>query len=206
MTSIETLASWGLAAIAVICLLLLVVGQRTRQPQPRRRMPPPRDATRQLRDVLDAEFSALPVMRHMEYQAFKVVEAEALALRRGLRVFSQTALGAILRTPSDRAFRAINSKRVDALVIGPTGLPLLVVEYQGSGHHQNDAAARDAVKREALRKAGVAFLEVFEHTSEDQIRRQVRDLLALPAPASARPAAPPPRDGAQLVAGPWSAR
>lgn len=208
---LQSVAIWGLSIIAVMCLLLIVGQQVSRRP---RRLSRPRDPTRHLRYVLDAEFSAIPVMRHMEYQAFKVVEREALSLKRGLRVFSQTALGAVLKTPDEQAFWAINSKRVDVLVVGANGMPLLVVEYQGSGHHQNDAAARDAVKREALRKAGVAYLEVFEHTGDDHMRAQVREALERMTAASTRP--PPPQRprapepapgvGAQTIEGPWTTR
>ena len=60
----------------------------------------------------------------------------------------------------DLAFRSINSKRLDFLIIDHSGLPALAVEYQGHGHYQNRAFMRDAVKREAVRKAKVKFLEI----------------------------------------------
>lgn len=175
--SLETVATWGLAAIAVFSLLMLVGRQGLAAFAPRRKFRRPRDATQHLRYVLDADFAAVPVMQRMEFRAFQAVEREALSLRRGYRVFSQTALGSVLKTPNSQAFWAINSKRVDALVIAPNGLPVLAVEYQGSGHYQNDAAARDAVKREALRKAGVQYLEVFEHMDDTEIRRLAREAL-----------------------------
>lgn len=53
----------------------------------------------------------------------------------------------------------------------------MAIEYQGSGHYQNDAAARGAVKREALRKAGVGYLEVFPNESVEQIRRHLLEYL-----------------------------
>jgi hypothetical protein len=200
--NLQTVATWGLSIIAVVCLFVLGAQVRGRP----RRLWRPRDPTRHLRYVLDADFAATPVMRHMEYQAFKVVEREVLSLRRGLRVFSQTALGAVLKTPDEQAFWAVNSKRVDVLVVGPNGMPLLVVEYQGSGHHQNDAAARDAVKREALRKAGVEYLEVFEHTNDDEIRRMVREAINRRAPAPRRPASATSAGAQQAMSGSWVTR
>ena len=104
-------------------------------------------------------------------------EDVAVTARRGHRVYAQTSLGEILSSPSEDAFRSINSKRVDILVVDCRGWPALAVEYQGNGHYQGSAAARDAIKREALRKAGVRYLEVFEDNSPEQIRSVVREHL-----------------------------
>ena len=71
------------------------------------------------------------------------------------RVMAQVSLGEVLSSPDARAYSTINSKRVDLLIISRSGDPIAAVEYQGGGHYQGTAAARDAVKREALRKAGV---------------------------------------------------
>lgn len=116
-------------------------------------------------------------MNRLEYRAFKIIEDDLAAARRGYRVFAQTSLGEILQSTDRNAFRSINSKRVDILVVDPGGWPVLAVEYQGCGHYQGTAAARDAIKKEALRKAGVRFIEVFESDNDDQIRHRVREQL-----------------------------
>ena len=52
------------------------------------------------------------------------------------------------------------------------------LEYQGTGHHQGSAAARDAVKKEALRKAGVGYHEVVAgHTTPKELRLLVEKLV-----------------------------
>jgi Protein of unknown function (DUF2726) len=52
------------------------------------------------------------------------------------------------------------------------------IEYQGSGHHQGTAAARDAVKKEALRKAGIGYHEVVAgHTTPSDLKRLVEKLV-----------------------------
>jgi hypothetical protein len=54
------------------------------------------------------------------------------------------------------------------------------IEYQGSGHHLpgNVAAARDAVKKEALRKAGIGYHEVVAgETTPAELRRLVEKLV-----------------------------
>jgi len=139
------------------------------------------DSADQLRWVMNARFEAVRVMNIEEYRVFKEVEAEVGALRAGHRVFSQTALGEVIRSSDRLAHSAINSKRVDVLVIAPNGLPVLAVEYQGGGHYQADAAARDAVKKEALRRAGVAYVEIVTAETPEDIRRKVRMALAAAA-------------------------
>src|SRR3546814_19792460 len=78
----------------------------------------------------------------------------------GWRAMGQVSLGEILASPNEAAFFAVNSKRVDLLIVDADCRPLHAVEMQGQGHHQSDnTAARDAVKREALRRAGIGHLE-----------------------------------------------
>lgn len=132
------------------------------------------DSAEQLRWVMAASFSPKRVMNWHEYKMFKVVETEAYACNCGYRVFAQTSLGEVIRSKDQRAHSAINSKRADVLVVGRDGLPVLAVEFQGQGHYQFDAAARDAVKKEALRRAGVGYLEIFGDDGPDVIRAKVR--------------------------------
>jgi len=134
-------------------------------------------AAQQLSAVMAAPFEKQKVLSWPEYKVFSIIEDVAVTARRGHRVYAQTSLGEILSSPSDDAFRSINSKRVDILVVDCRGWPALAVEYQGNGHYQGSAAARDAIKREALRKAGVRYLEVFEDNSPEQIRSVVREHL-----------------------------
>ena len=49
---------------------------------------------------------------------------------------------------------------------------------QGKGHHQsNNTAARDAVKREALRRAGIGYVEVVSGDTPAEVRAVVRKLV-----------------------------
>jgi hypothetical protein len=131
----------------------------------------------QLDAVMAAPFKKRKLLSREEFRVFKIAVDEAAAARRGHRVFAQTSLGEILRSPDDDAFHSINSKRVDVLIIDPWGWPELAVEYQGTGHYQGTAAARDAIKKEALRKAGVRYLEVSADHSDEQIRSLIREQL-----------------------------
>jgi hypothetical protein len=120
------------------------------------------------------------VMSKEEYRVFKVVEAEVRSVGKGFRVLSQTSLGEIIGSDDQKAFSSINSKRVDILIMNAFGEPIAAFEYQGGGHHQGSAAARDAIKREALRRAGVHFVEVLDNHSPDEIAQLVRRIFRDP--------------------------
>jgi len=128
-----------------------------------------------------AEFTKKKLMGFNEYKVFKVVEDDVSRMRSGHRVFAQTSLGEILQSSDGRAHSSINSKRIDILVIAPDGYPAVAIEYQGEGHYQGNAAARDAVKKEALRKAGVRYLEVSHGMSPDAVRGLLRAALGYSA-------------------------
>ena len=104
---------------------------------------------------------------------------EIAAAKKGHRAFAETSLGEVLESPDNDAFHSINAKRVDILVVDKGGWPVFAVEYQGPGHYQGTAAARDAIKKEALRRAGVGYIEVTQDDSEDQVRLRIREQLGL---------------------------
>ena len=135
------------------------------------------DVGQQLHAVMGASFERRRLLNRSEYEAFKIIEAEITAARRGFRVFAQTCLGEVLASPDENAFRSINGKRVDFLVVDRGGWPVVAIEYQGAAHYQGTAAARDAVKKEALRKAGVRYVEILQDDTEEQIRSRVREQL-----------------------------
>lgn len=130
-------------------------------------------ATRQLETVMKATFEARPLMSRAESSVFYVAERALKRLDIKGHVMAQVCLGEILRTPEEAAFRAINSKRVDILLVSAKGLPLAAIEYQGEGHYQGTAYARDAVKKAALQRAGVAYIEVTPQHSADDIEREI---------------------------------
>jgi Protein of unknown function (DUF2726) len=87
------------------------------------------------------------------------------------------------RSKADKAYRDINSKRCDLLLIDHNGFPVVALEYQGSGHDiGGDAGQRDAVKRHALEQAGVRYVEIRAGTTSDEMQRIIRQLLTVAAP------------------------
>lgn len=134
--------------------------------------------------VSAVEFEPQPLLNRSEFQVLVLLEAVARDLNAGFRVMAQTSLGEILRPKrtwrrmdSDLAYRSINSKRSDFVVVDRFGIAVLAVEYQGRGHYQGNAVQRDAVKREAFRSAKVAFLEIPMDFDGSEVGRTVRHIL-----------------------------
>jgi hypothetical protein len=68
------------------------------------------------------------------------------------------------------------------LIADRDGHPIVVLEYQGSGHDLDGTAMRrDEIKRIALERAGVRFIEIKDGTAPAEIQRTIRDLLRPPA-------------------------
>lgn len=138
--------------------------------------PPAADPADQLRIVMQSSFERRKLLSRNEARVFQQVEKAAHGTDRGWRVMAQVSLGEILKSPDPHAYSAINSKRVDILLISSDGTPIAAIEYQGSGHYLGTAAARDAVKREALRRAGIAFIEIRPDHGADDIAREIERL------------------------------
>lgn len=136
------------------------------------------DSADQLRLVMAADFAVQPLLNRSETRLFRELDRLVVARHPGWQVMAQVSLGEILRSKSPAAYRCINSKRVDLLVVDAGCNAVAAIEYQGSGHYLSDAAARDAVKKEALRKAGIGYHEVVAgHTTPGDLRALVEKLV-----------------------------
>lgn len=127
---------------------------------------------------MGAKFTARPLLNRPEAMLFKALDAAVIARNPGWQVMAQVSLGEFLTSADKDAYLAVNSKRVDFALMDPDARVIHAIEYQGSGHHQGTAAARDAVKKEALRKAGIGYHEVVAgHTTAGELRRLVEKLV-----------------------------
>lgn len=135
-------------------------------------------AAEQLRRVMAADFKARPLLNRPESALFEALDKAVIARNPKWQVMAQVSLGEFLSSPDRNAYSAVNSKRVDFALMDDKCCVRHVVEYQGTGHHQGSAAARDAVKKEALRKAGIGYHEVVAgHTTPAELKRLVERLV-----------------------------
>lgn len=134
------------------------------------------DAPDQLRIVLGAQFRARPLLNKPEQRLLAHLDRTLAREAPDWRAMAQVSLGEILASEDRDAFMAINSKRVDFLVVDAASRPLHAIEFQGTGHHQASAAARDAVKREALRRAGIGFVEITSGDTPAELGATIRKL------------------------------
>lgn len=135
----------------------------------------------------DIPFERQSLMNKTEFRVFATVEKVLTRNNSGYRVMAQTSLGEVLRTgrpASDaaarKAYAVINCKRLDIAIIDRAGYLALAIEVQGTGHYQQASTfIRDAVKKEALRRAGVDLLEVMPDWETAKITQEVSQRLKL---------------------------
>lgn len=139
-------------------------------------------AADQLKAVMKADFRPRSLLNKSEAAVFAALDKAVIARNPGWQVMAQVSLGEFLASPDKDAYLAVNSKRVDFALMDEKCRVRHAIEYQGSGHHTDaSAAARDAVKKEALRKAGIGYHEVVAgHTTAGELRMLVEKLVPLP--------------------------
>ncbi|WP_245520697.1 MULTISPECIES: DUF2726 domain-containing protein [unclassified Mesorhizobium] len=161
-----------------------ILGGLWAEPKPVSPPPKPTDPADQLRIVMGATFTVQALLNKSEARVFKALDRMVIACNPGWQVMAQVSLGEILRSADADAYSCINSKRVDLLLVDENCQPRHALEYQGHAHHQGSAAARDAVKKEALRRAGISYHEIVGgHTTPSELRRLVEKLVERPASA-----------------------
>lgn len=136
-------------------------------------------AAEQLKVVSRAKFSSRSLLNKSEAKVFDALDKAVIERNPGWQVMAQVSLGEFLASPDKDAYAAVNSKRVDFALMDENCRVIHALEYQGSGHHTgSSAAARDAVKKEALRKAGIGYHEVVAgHTTPSELRALVEKLV-----------------------------
>ena len=133
---------------------------------------------------MGADFTIQPLLNKSEARVFKELDSMVISCNPGWQVMAQVSLGEILRSRNADAYSCINSKRVDLLLVDENCRPRHAIEYQGGAHYQGTAAARDAVKKEALRRAGISYHEVVSgHTTPSELRQLVDKLVDRPQAA-----------------------
>lgn len=80
-------------------------------------------------------------------------------------VFCQVPLGAMLASnaPNGRLKRTILSRRPDFVIVNYSHKPIIIIEYQGSGHGlrgEEETSANDGIKRSVAKQAGLKLIEI----------------------------------------------
>jgi hypothetical protein len=119
------------------------------------------------------------LLNKSEAKLFRAIDKWVLELQPGWQVMAQVSLGEILKCEDKAAYACINAKRVDLLIVDDECRPLHAIEYQGGAHFKgaHATAARDAVKKEALRRAGIGYVEVVGGEMSPAELRQVVEKL-----------------------------
>ena len=207
----EVFGNLGLPSLILLGLLAFILVRLRLRPARRRRWyskpsdftpkwtPQPAAARTDLKDphaqigvIAWVEFETTPLLNREEARLLPILEAAVRDFGQGHRLMAQTSLGEILRPRNGSgtqdqlrdAYASINSKRLDFAIFDRRGHLSAAIEYQGSGHFgAQNAFMRDAVKREALRKAGVPYIEIANDFDAADVRNRIEHILT---PASAR--------------------
>ena len=141
-----------------------------------------RDPANQSRFVREGDFfTKAPINAESFKTVFSVVEKQLNREFPGYRILAEVNLGAFLKTKvdthgkrNDRAFRSINSKRVDFLIIDRFGNPALAIEYHGTFKRTDGQLSSDEVKRLVFCKVSLPVIEVPALTESREVARLVR--------------------------------
>lgn len=132
---------------------------------------------RYIEAVAKMDFRRKRLLNKGEYKLLRALESLVPDLGPHFRLMAQTSLGEIIEpigAPMSKdwkaAFHAINAKRLDFAIFDGAGYLVCAIEYQGQGHYQDGAFMPDAVKREALRLAGVPLVEIGPDFTKDEVR------------------------------------
>lgn len=137
-----------------------------------------RSPTAALQHVTDSRFSARRLITTNEEQIFDALESIVRELDLDWRVMAQVNLADIVESADPEALAAIGDQRVALLIVSAAQMPLAAVEYQGLGQVRDESTLRAAIRREALRRADVDYIEVRSNDTPDVLREQVRRLAA----------------------------
>lgn len=136
------------------------------------------DAADQLRIVMGAGFAIQPLLNRSESRLFHELDRLVLARNPDWHVMAQVSLGENLRSQDVDAYACVNSK-AGRPAAGRPGLPA-PARGRIPGHRPppDRRPARDAVKKEALRRAGIGYHEVVAgYTTPSDLRRLVEKLV-----------------------------
>lgn len=116
-------------------------------------------------------YAAQTALRELGYQGWHIHGQVSYG-----RIFKSSAPEDYIKAIGFDPHRAFNSKSADVVIADNEGMPVLVIEYQGSGHDPRN----DVIKEYVCEKAGVTLLPIYpEPITPDQPLRDCIDLNAV---------------------------
>lgn len=134
------------------------------------------------------KFTRAKLLNRPETQLYKLLVRD---VPQGWVVMCQVSYGAMVANKSFGRYSTINAKRADFVILDTDLAVRAVIEYQGTGHFgfstqgRKRAKASDAVKRKALREAGLLLIEVPAKIDPEWVRSEVRGLTLATAVSAA---------------------
>ncbi len=113
-----------------------------------------------LRTVSDSRFAPRRFLSEVWAQRLNDIEELVADLGENWRVIPFVALDQILASSDEAANRAIAGQRVDMLIVTAAHMPVGAIQYRPVADMEEQEALRDALRTEALRRAGVACLQL----------------------------------------------
>lgn len=136
------------------------------------------DDVARLRHVSDARFLVKRLMTDNEAIVLSEIESIIDEIAEPWRVLAQVGLAQVIGSVSAEASASIDGQVAAMVIVTADRTPIAVVEYQSLGQVRGDDVMRDAIKREALRRAGIAFIEVRASDEPGDLRRDMTSLAA----------------------------
>lgn len=137
-------------------------------------------SNKQLSEVLKCKFEKQRLFNHTEEKIYRLlIEMINTHAKGHFKVNGQTSLGEILKCKERFGFNAINSKRIDLLIVNRDLMPVAAIEVNGTGHYQNNALERDEIKRAAIESAGIKYIAVRENeNAREKLHRELLHVLS----------------------------
>jgi hypothetical protein len=137
------------------------------------------DSVARLRIVSDTNFSLRRLLTEREAERLAEVEGILADLGVDWRVMPQVSLSDILAAEDETAWRALGGQRVAMVILAANQMSIAAVDYQPMGQVREEDAVLDAVRREALRRSGIEYIELRANDGSDMLRGTLTELAGM---------------------------
>ena len=137
------------------------------------------DSVTRLRLVSDTNFSLRRLLTEREAERLAEVEGILADLEVDWRVMPQVSLSDILAAEDESAWRALGGQRVAMVILAANQMSIAAIDFQPMGQVREEDAVLDAVRREALRRSGIEYIEMRANDGSDMLRGTLTELAGM---------------------------